>query len=116
MAMKTNIRKDGQAVVVTLEGHLDFETADTFRESLIKLESQSQGNMIIFDMAELQFVGSSGISAFVQALREFNGRSQVKPRYANVKSEFKKIISAFDENNSFEFWETTERALRIFEN
>ncbi|MBI3543382.1 MAG: STAS domain-containing protein [Deltaproteobacteria bacterium] len=114
--MKTIIRKDGDAVIVTLEGHLDFETTDAFRESLMKLEKQTTGSRVIFDLAALQFVGSSGISAFVQALREFNGRASTKPRYANVKSEFRKIISAFDENNSFEFSDTTERALRSFDN
>lgn len=116
MAMKTNIRKDGDAVIVSLEGHLDFETTDTFRESLNRLERQTANNRVIFDLSQLQFVGSSGISAFVQALREFNVRAAQKPRYANVKSEFKKIIVAFDENNSFEFWETTERAMRSFDN
>ncbi len=116
MAMKTSIRKDGDAVIVSLEGHLDFETTDTFRESLLRLETQSVNSRVIFDLAHLQFVGSSGISAFVQALREFNGRAATKPRYTNVKSEFRKIITAFDDNGSFEFWENTERALKTFDN
>lgn len=116
MAMKTNIRKDGNSVVVMLEGRLDFETSDVFRESLMKLEKQVGDSRVIFDFSNLQFVGSSGISAFVQALREFNTRATSRPRYTNVKSEFRKIISAFDENNTFEFWETTERALKTFDN
>lgn len=116
MAMKTSIRKEGQSVIVSLEGQLDFETTDQFRESLMKLEKQTQGSRVIFDLSDLQFVGSSGISAFVQALREFNSRAAQKPRYTNVKSEFKKIITAFDENQSFEFWDNTERALRSFDN
>lgn len=114
--MKTNIRKDGNVVVVSLEGHLDFETTDTFRESLIKIEAQASGNQVIFDLSQLQFVGSSGIAAFVQALREFNGRATTPPRYTNVKSEFKKIINAFDDNRSFEFWDSTERAFKSFDN
>ena len=116
MAMKTSIRKDGDSVIVILEGHLDFETTDTFRESLMKLERQSVNSRVIFDLGALQFVGSSGISAFVQALRDFNSRASQKPRYTNVKSEFRKIISAFDENGSFEFWDNTERALKSFDN
>jgi anti-anti-sigma factor len=116
MAIKTSIRKDGDAVIVSLAGQLDFETTDSFRESLLKLERQTANNRVIFDLGQLQFVGSSGISAFIQALREFNCRAANKPRYANVKSEFKKIISAFDENGSFEFWDNTERALRSFDN
>ena len=116
MAMKTIIRRDGNAVIVTIEGHLDFEGTDTFRESLNRLERQTAASRVVFDLGQLQFVGSSGISAFVQTLRDFNSRATLKPRYANVKSEFKKIILAFDEQNSFEFWDNTERALKSFDN
>ena len=71
---------------------------------------------MIFDLGQLQFVGSSGISAFIQALRDFNGRAPIRPRYTNVRNEFKKIIVAFDDSGTFEFWDTTERALRSFDN
>lgn len=114
--MKTHIRKDGDSVVVSLEGQLDYETTDSFRESLLRLERQNGSARVIFDLGQLQFVGSSGISAFIQALRDFNGRATTKPRYTNVKSEFKKVINAFDEGQSFEFWENTERALKSFDN
>jgi anti-anti-sigma factor len=103
MPMKTNIRKQGNTVVVRLEGKLDFETADVFRDSLTRLERQAGPDQVIFDLADLQFVGSSGISSFIQALREFNVRATQRPRYCNVKSEFRRMITAFDENNSFEF-------------
>ena len=116
MAMKTSMRKEGENVIFSFEGRLDFETSDQLRESLTRLERQAGSNRVIFDLGQLQFVGSSGISAFVQALREFNGRATTKPRYANVKNEFKKIISAFDESGTFEFWDNTERALKSFDN
>ncbi|MEW6057007.1 MAG: STAS domain-containing protein [Bdellovibrionota bacterium] len=117
MAMKTSIRKDSGALIVSLEGHLDFETTDSFRQNLLKLEEEAAKNQrVIFDLSDLHFVGSSGISAFIQALREFNSRAATKPRYTNVKNEFKRIISAFDDTGSFEFCETTERALRSVDN
>jgi anti-anti-sigma factor len=116
MAMKTSIRKEGDNVIVCMEGHLDFETADQMRENLLRLERQAGDNRVIFDLGSLQFVGSSGISAFVQALREFNGRVPTKPRYANVRNEFKRIIAAFDESGTFEFWDSTDRALKSFDN
>ena len=116
MAIKTNIRKDGNTVIVSLEGHLDFETTDSLRESLIKLEGATNDQRVIFDLGLSHFVGSSGISGFIQALREFNARAGTRPRYANVRNEFKRIITAFDETGSFEFWETTERAIKSFDN
>ena len=70
---------------------------------------------IIFNFENLEFVGSSGISNFVQTLKEVNARSSFRPRYCNVRSEFQKIIRAFDEAQEFEFFETEERARSSFD-
>lgn len=60
---------------------------------------------IIFNLEKLEFVGSSGITSFVQTLKDFNSVAPSKPVYTNVKSEFKRVIKAFDETNQFEFIE-----------
>ncbi len=116
MAMKTHIRRDGNIVVVSLQGQLDYETTDLLRDNLFKLQKEATNDQVVFDLGELQFVGSSGISAFVQTLRDFNVSIQNRPRYANVRNEFKRIMTAFDDNQTFEFWDTTERALRTIDN
>ena len=116
MAIKTNVRMDGESVVVSISGMLDFETTDSFRENLFEIEKQVGQNQVVFDLGLLEFVGSSGISAFIQTLREFNSRLPSRPRYVNVRSEFKRIITAFDENKSFDFWDSRERALKSFDN
>ena len=66
-------------------------------------------------MEKLEFVGSSGISSFVQTLKEFTAVAQTKPRYCNVKSEFRRIIKAFDEEDLFQFYETEDRARKSFD-
>lgn len=116
MAMKTHIRRDGNVVVVSLQGQLDYETTDLLRDNLFKLQKESKNDQVVFDLGDLQFVGSSGISAFVQTLRDFNVSTNNRPRYANVRNEFKRIMTAFDDSGTFEFWETTERALRSIDN
>ncbi len=65
---------------------------------------------ILINLENLEFVGSSGISSFVQALKEFNLSAPSRPTYCNVKSEFKRIIRAFDEESLFEI----EEGRRIF--
>lgn len=114
--MKTVIRKEGNTVIISIQGHLDYETTNNLKTDLTTLSNSNANEQVVFDLADLQFVGSSGISAFVQTLRDFNTRSNHRPRYANVKNEFKRIISAFDETGSFEFWETAERAIKSFNN
>ena len=117
--MKTQIKKTGDLVVVEMNGRLDFETNGPLREELSKLiqpaRTDSTPQKIIFNLESLEFVGSSGISSFVQTLKEFNASAPNKPRYCNVKSEFKRVIKAFDEEQAFEFHDNEERAKKSFD-
>ncbi len=117
--MKTLIKKTGNTIVVSMDGKLDFETAVPLREDLNRLIRQTKtdtvATKIIFNLEKLDFVGSSGISSFVQALKDFNHGSAIKPKYCHVKTEFQKIIKAFDESEGFEFHENEERAKRSFD-
>src|SRR5690348_10203650 len=92
--MQAKIRKDGDVTVVELEGRLDFETAEPFRETCQDILSNSK---VVFNLAGLNFVGSSGIGAFVNTLREFSVKSPIPPKFCNLKSEFKKVFKASDE-------------------
>jgi anti-anti-sigma factor len=117
--MRTRITKEGDTTIVSMEGHLDFETAEPLRKDLNRLvrtnRTDSVPKKIIFDLENLEFVGSSGISSFVQTLKEFSVRTETKPRYCNVKSEFRRVMKAFDESEIFEFYETAERARKSFD-
>lgn len=117
--MKTEIKKKGDMIVVTMDGHLDFGTHVPLREDLLKLLSSSKQEVtpskIIFNLEKLEFVGSSGISSFVQTLKDFTTGSLTKPRYCNVKSEFRRIIKAFDEEEIFEFFDNEDRARKSFD-
>jgi anti-anti-sigma factor len=118
--MKTQVKKVGDALVVSIDGKLNFETQDEVRSELTRIARQtrtdSSPKRIIFNLEKLEFVGSSGISSFVQALKDFNGEAAQKPLYCNVRSEFQRIIKAFDEDNAFEFFDNEERARRSFDN
>lgn len=117
--MKTQMKKVGDTLIVTLDGKLDFETTLPLREDLSKLIRQTKtdtaAKKIIFNLEKLDFVGSSGISSFVQTLREFNVSSPIKPRYCHVKSEFQKVIKAFDESEGFEFFDNEDRAKKSYD-
>lgn len=117
--MKTQIKKNGDTIVVSMDGKLDFDTHVPLREDLFKLvEEPNQDSVpkkIIFNLEKLEFVGSSGISSFVQTLKEFNESAPTKPRYCNVKSEFRRVIKAFDEEEVFEFYESEDRARKSFD-
>ena len=104
----------GDTIVVSMDGKLDFETQAPLRDDLDKLMNQSRTDSvpkkIIFNLEKLEFVGSSGISSFVQALKNFNSNVPIKPRYCNVGNEFKHMLKAFDEGEPFEIYDTEDRA------
>lgn len=120
--MKTNIRKVGDTTVVSMDGKLDFETSEPLRKDLRKLILNPRKNVtdetpkkIIFNLENLEFVGSSGIASFIQALKDFDSQADSKPRYCNVKSEFKRVMKAFDEEGIFEFYDNEEKARKSFD-
>jgi anti-anti-sigma factor len=97
----------GDTAIVAMDGVLDFEGQEPFQQNLNRLLegelTDSVPKQIIFDLENLEFVGSSGISTFIQTLRDFNARAPQKPRYYNVKSEFIRVIQAFDHAQHFDF-------------
>lgn len=117
--MKTHIKKNGDTIVVSMDGILDFGTHVPLREDLSKLiretKQDTAAKKIIFNLENLEFVGSSGISSFVQTLKDFNTVAPTKPAYCHVKSEFKRVIKAFDEQDQFTFYDNEERAKKHFD-
>ena len=112
--MKSQIKKVGEAIVVDVDGKLDYETQDAFKERLRELamkrnqsKTDSVPTQIIFNMEKLEFVGSSGITQYIQTLKDFAHKTDEKAKIMNASSEFKKVMKAFDDEDVFEFDESS---------
>ncbi len=110
--MKSQFKKIGDTIVVSVDGKLDYETQDTFKENLKKVatatthkNTDSTPTKVIFDMENLEFVGSSGITEFIKTLKDFGTQTDQKARILKASSEFKKVMRAFDDEQTFEFAE-----------
>jgi anti-anti-sigma factor len=112
MSLRASLVNQGEVTVIALEGKLDFENQDILRESIVKLTNQ--GKRVVVDMEGLNFVGSSGITHFIRSLYEFQERGLAVPHLCNVKSEFRKIISAYDVNREFAIHDSREAAVTGF--
>ena len=64
-------QRDGQTHVVQLIGELDRSNAHTFDDELKRVEA-TDARRIIVDLSGLEFIGSDGLKAFIQA----NARSR----------------------------------------
>jgi len=112
--MKTQVKKVGDTLVVVMDGELDFEMQDPIKEHLKVLAKQLKTDVVpkkvIFNFENLEFVGSCGISSFIQSLKDFQTDSRVKPHFCNVKSEFRRLMHIYgEETDTFEFYENEER-------
>lgn len=112
MSLRASLLNQGEVTVIALEGKLDFENQDMLRESIMNLTRQ--GKKVVVDMEGLSFVGSSGITHFIRSLYELQERGLNVPHLCNVKSEFRKIISAYDINREFAIHEDRKAAVDGF--
>jgi anti-anti-sigma factor len=118
--MKAKIKKVGDTIVVSVDGKLDYETQEPFKEDLKKItrnqiKTDSTPTQVIFNMKKLEFVGSSGISQFIQTLKDFGNQNEQKTTIANASSEFKKVMRAFDDEAVFEFHDNDEIAKKALD-
>lgn len=99
--MKTKVRQNGNQMILELSGYLDFDSSRPIEESLSALYQSEEKPSVVINLRGLEFVGSSGVSNFVKALRPFNTQT-IRPRYVGVKSEFLKLFRAFEGQTPFD--------------
>jgi len=107
--MKTRISQEGDVTIVELSGYLDFETARPLADSIVRLYEADKQTRLVINLVGLEFVGSSGISSFVKAMRGFNSM-RIKPSYFGVKSEFLRLFRLFEENEPFDIFASKDEA------
>jgi len=98
MSMSAQIRTDSSGnITVHMTGSLDFENTLPLKKELGRLTAENPASTITIDMLSLDFVGSSGISFFIQTINNLNEKkSQIQ--LSNVKNEFLKVFKVLDAN------------------
>jgi anti-anti-sigma factor len=91
--MEAKFAVRGEVLIVELNGRLDFETSEPFRKTCMeKLVSEK----VVFDLRNLNFVGSLGLTDFVATLDQMSQKSQPgvrfcqrarRPRYLRISRE-----------------------------
>ncbi len=108
--MKSKIEKTDDSVLISLDGKIDYESQEPFKESLRKVskennpQTDSVPRKVIFNLENLEFVGSSHITQFLQTIRDFGSRTpEQRPTIKNASPEFKKMMRAFGDHERFDF-------------
>lgn len=93
--MKINIQRNGDEVVVALNGELDTVTTAQMGEELNRIIEMAS-NQLIIDCKDLEYISSSGLRFFMQLKRhseQLNGTVTLINMNQDVKEVFR--ISGF---------------------
>ena len=71
MGMRVTRERDGDAVVVVVEGNIDIHSSPELRGEL-KVAIEAKSARIVVDLAGVSFVDSSGLATLIEALQRLN--------------------------------------------
>lgn len=108
--MKAKIRREGEIFIIHLKGKIDFDSTEPFRETVL---SHLIGQKVVFNLSELSFVGSNGITPFMETMTELCNGAPTRIHFCHLSSEFRRIFEA-SEITSPKIFETEEIATTSF--
>ena len=89
--MQASFERTDGVVVVELKGRLDFETSEPFRRTCLEKLIRER---VVFDLRDLNFVGSLGLKDFVDTLETLADRAPRGVKFCGVSSDFRRLFEA----------------------
>lgn len=108
--MEAKVSQQEGVYVVSLQGQLNFETADALKAQCQKHFLQQR---VIFDLSRLNFVGSSGITPFLEMLSTLLTANGNALKVCAVGTEFIRVFEAGG-LNGLEVYENEKQARLAF--
>jgi anti-anti-sigma factor len=108
--MEANLRNQGEVAIITIQGSLDIEKTQGFREICLR---HFVGKKIIFNMQNANFVGSTGLQAFLETVRTLSEENQHGLKVVGVQAEFRRIFQNL-EIQRLQIHESLDGALSSF--
>ncbi len=112
--MQARIRKSKQIISVDLVGKVDYETLDGFID-LCRYELK--GHNIVFNLEALSFVGSCGVTSFLNILANLQRVPMTRIKYVSMAKEFIKLFQSMEETKQVPLavFATEFEAIKSFE-
>ncbi len=110
--MEISVKEKGGVTVLTLNGRLDLASGTTLKEQ-VKAQLKKGNTMIHLNLAQVDFINSSGLGALVSIMKEV--RLQ-KGRFtlSNLATYVQEIFEITQLSHIFEIFATEEEALSSF--
>ncbi len=106
--MKALISTNNDIVIVRLKGTPDTDSIDSFNKTCNHFLTNKK---VIFNLADLSFVGSCGISDLIETVKNMQNNSLLK--VCNLGSEFQTIFTSGHFKN-LEIYESEDLAKKSF--
>ena len=105
MSLRAHIGTDVEGnITIKMQGGLDFENGLPLRQELEALCKEFPKSLIILDLYNVDFVGSSGIKIFVETIEIIN-KNKKRIHLSNVKSEFLKVFRLYTLDEAIIMWD-----------
>lgn len=111
--MDIKLREVGDVAVLNLSGRLDLANGSTLKDQLKQLFTDGK-SQIHLNLAEVEFINSSGLGALVSIMKEvrlIKGRLTL----SNPASYVQEIFEITQLSHIFEIYSTEEEALSSFQ-
>lgn len=109
--MQAMLETVGDVVVVHLRGKLDYTVHEMFRSHCLKHLIHSK---IVFNFQDLCFVGSLGVTDFVETIRQVVSLSGAGVKFGSVSNEYRRLMETLIPGD-LPIYETVQHALLAFQ-
>ncbi len=113
VSMKFNTRKEGDILIIELEGRLDVNRSLELEEEVNRLMDEGE-KCLLFDLTKLQYLFSSGLRVFVATIRRLNGIDG-SMKMANMSHSVKTVFSVVGLDDLFSNHSSVDDALKAFQ-
>lgn len=108
--MRAEVKKHGDVTIISIAGILHIEETQPFREICKK---RFMGEKIVFNMSGANFVGSTGLQSFMDAVKGLDEAGTHGVKVVGLKPEFKRLFASI-ENARFQYFEDLRSAVDAF--
>ena len=107
--MEIEIKEQGGAQVVALEGEVDLQTSPKVREVL--QDCLGKGAAIVVDLANVTYIDSSGVASLVETVQAARGK-KIDFKLAAVSEASLRVLKLARLDSVFEICDTVDDCLK----
>lgn len=111
--MNITVREDGSVAILKLSGRLDLNSGTVLKEQVKKLFAKNTTSVHL-NMAEVEFINSSGLGALVSIMKEARTR-RGRLTLSNLATYVQEIFEITQLSHIFEIFPGEREALQSFQ-